>query len=215
MLPLGQAVKTLIRVKNLINAGVDLIVIDTAHGHSNRVLKTLEKIKKIAKDKTMCVGNIATSEAAKKLYNLGADIVKVGIGPGSICTTRLIAGIGVPQITAIMEVKKALKGKKIKIISDGGIKFSGDTAKALGAGADFIMMGSILAGTDESPGKKYKFKNKFYKDYRGMGSIGAMSEGSSDRYGQKRFKDKSKYVPEGSRRKSFIQRHSSKNNLST
>ena len=193
----GTSSEDIIRVKNLINAGVDLIVIDTAHGHSNRVLKTLEKIKKIAKDKTICVGNIATSEAAKKLYNLGADIVKVGIGPGSICTTRLVAGIGVPQITAIMEVKKALKGKKIKIISDGGIKFSGDTAKALGAGADFIMMGSILAGTDESPGKKYKFKNKFYKDYRGMGSIGAMSEGSSDRYSQKRFKDKSKYVPEG------------------
>ena len=193
----GTSSEDIIRVKNLVNAGVDLIVIDTAHGHSNRVLKTLEKIKKIAKDKTICVGNIATSEAAKKLYNLGADIVKVGIGPGSICTTRLVAGIGVPQITAIMEVKKALKGKKIKIISDGGIKFSGDTAKALGAGADFIMMGSILAGTDESPGKKYKFKNKFYKDYRGMGSIGAMSEGSSDRYSQKRFKDKSKYVPEG------------------
>ncbi len=197
----GAAVGTsnddITRVKSLVNAGVDLIVIDTAHGHSKRVLKTLEKIKKIAKDKTMCVGNIATSEAAKKLYNLGADVVKVGIGPGSICTTRMVAGIGVPQITAIMEVKKALKGKKIKIISDGGVKFSGDTAKALGAGADCIMMGSILAGTEESPGKKYKIKNKFYKDYRGMGSIGAMSEGSSDRYAQKKFKDKSKFVPEG------------------
>ena len=136
-------------------------------------------------------------EAAKKLYNSGADIIKVGIGPGSICTTRMVAGIGVPQITAIMEVHKALKGKNIKIISDGGIKFSGDIAKAIAAGADAIMMGSIFAGTDESPGKKFKIKNKLYKQYRGMGSIGAMSAGSSNRYFQKNYKDKSKFVPEG------------------
>ena len=136
-------------------------------------------------------------EASKKLYNSGADIIKVGIGPGSICTTRMVAGIGVPQISAIMEVKEALKNKKIKIISDGGIKFSGDIAKALAAGADAIMMGSIFAGTDESPGKKFKIKGKIYKQYRGMGSIGAMSSGSANRYFQKNFKDKSKFVPEG------------------
>jgi IMP dehydrogenase len=172
-------------------------VIDTANGHSEKVLKTLDKVKKIKSSTPICVGNIATGEAAKRLYNSGADIVKVGIGPGSICTTRIIAGIGMPQISAIMEVKKSLKNKKIKIISDGGIKFSGDIAKALAAGADVIMMGSIFAGTDESPGKKFKFKNKIYKSYRGMGSIGAMSSGSSNRYFQKNYKDKSKFVPEG------------------
>ena len=177
--------------------GVDVIVIDTAHGHSTKVLKILSKIKKIHSKIPVCVGNIATGEAAKKLYNSGADIIKVGIGPGSICTTRMVAGIGVPQITAIMDVKKALGKKNIKIISDGGIKFSGDIAKALAAGADAIMMGSIFAGTDESPGKKFKFKNKIYKQYRGMGSIGAMSSGSANRYFQKNHKDKSKFVPEG------------------
>ena len=185
------------RAKSLVLNGVDLIVIDTAHGHSEKVLKTLSKIKKNIKDVPICVGNVATGEAAKKLYDNGADIIKVGIGPGSICTTRMVAGIGVPQISAILEVKKALKNKKIKIISDGGIKFSGDIAKALAAGADAIMMGSIFAGTDESPGKKFKIKGKFYKQYRGMGSIGAMSAGSANRYFQKKFKDKSKFVPEG------------------
>ena len=185
------------RVRSLISNGVDLIVIDTAHGHSEKVLKTLTKIKKIIKKIPICVGNIATSEAAKKLYNSGADIIKVGIGPGSICTTRMVAGVGVPQISAIMEVKKALKKKNVKIISDGGIKFSGDIAKALAAGADAIMMGSIFAGTDESPGKRFKIKGKIYKQYRGMGSIGAMSAGSANRYFQKNFKDKSKFVPEG------------------
>ncbi len=193
---IGTNIDDLKRASMLIDSGVDLIVIDTAHGHSKKVLKTLSKIKKNKKI-TTCVGNIATAEAAKKLYNSGADIIKVGIGPGSICTTRMVAGIGVPQITAIMEVYKALKGKKTKIISDGGIKFSGDIAKAIAAGADGIMMGSIFAGTDESPGKKYKIKNKFYKQYRGMGSIGAMSAGSSNRYFQKNYKDKSKFVPEG------------------
>ena len=138
-----------------------------------------------------------TGEAAKRLYNSGADIIKVGIGPGSICTTRMVAGIGVPQISAIMEVRKAIKDKKVRIISDGGIKFSGDIAKALAAGADAIMMGSIFAGTVESTGKKFKIKGKIYKVYRGMGSIGAMSSGSANRYFQKNFKDKSKFVPEG------------------
>ena len=194
---IGTNKEDLERARELISNGTDLIVIDTAHGHSEKVLKTLSKLKKISSSIPICVGNIATGEAAKKLYNSGADIIKVGIGPGSICTTRMVAGIGVPQISAIMEVKKALKKTKIKIISDGGIKFSGDIAKALAAGADAIMMGSIFAGTDESPGKKYKFKGKIYKQYRGMGSIGAMSSGSANRYFQKNFKDKSKFVPEG------------------
>ena len=185
------------RARSLIDNGCDLIVIDTAHGHSAKVLKVLSKLKKINFNVPICVGNIATAEASKKLYNSGADIIKVGIGPGSICTTRMVAGIGVPQISAIMEVKSALKNKKIKIISDGGIKFSGDIAKALAAGADAIMMGSIFAGTDESPGKKFKIKGKLYKQFRGMGSIGAMSSGSANRYFQKNFKDKSKFVPEG------------------
>ncbi len=185
------------RAKSLIGNGCDLIVIDTAHGHSKKVLKILSKLKKINKSTPFCVGNIATGDAAKKLYDSGADLIKVGIGPGSICTTRMVAGIGVPQISAILDVKNALKNRKIKIISDGGIKFSGDIAKALAAGADAIMMGSIFAGTDESPGKKFKYKGKVYKNYRGMGSIGAMSSGSANRYFQKNFKDKSKYVPEG------------------
>ena len=183
---IGTNTEDIIRAKSLVDSGVDLIVIDTAHGHSKKVLNILKNVKK--NKIPICVGNIATAEAAKKLYNSGADIIKVGIGPGSICTTRMVAGIGVPQITAIMEVYKALKGKKVKIISDGGIKFSGDIAKAIAAGADAIMMGSIFAGTFESPGKKFKIKNKFYKQYRGMGSIGAMSAGSSNRYFQKTTK---------------------------
>ena len=194
---IGTSENELKRAKNLIDFGTDMIVIDTAHGHSNNVLNILKKIKKFSKNITICVGNIATSEAAKLLYNSGADILKVGIGPGSICTTRMVAGIGVPQITALLNVKSAMKKKKIKIISDGGIKFSGDIIKAIAAGADAIMMGSIFAGTEESPGKKFRFKNKMYKLYRGMGSIGAMSSGSSERYFQKNFKDKSKFVPEG------------------
>ena len=185
------------RAKALIDSGVDLIVIDTAHGHSEKVIKTLSKLKKIKSKIPFCVGNIATGEAAKKLYNSGADIIKVGIGPGSICTTRMVAGIGVPQISALMDVKKALDKREIKIISDGGIKFSGDIAKALAAGADAIMMGSIFAGTDESPGKKFKREGKIFKQYRGMGSIGAMSAGSANRYFQNNYKDKSKFVPEG------------------
>ena len=194
---IGTNPEDLERARSLVANGADLIVIDTAHGHSEKVLKTLTKVKKIIKKIPVCVGNIATGDAAKKLYNSGADIIKVGIGPGSICTTRMVAGIGVPQISAIMEVKKTLNKKNIKIISDGGIKFSGDIAKAIAAGADAIMMGSIFAGTDESPGKKFRSKGKIYKEYRGMGSIGAMSSGSANRYFQKNFKDKSKFVPEG------------------
>jgi IMP dehydrogenase len=194
---IGTNLEDLDRAKSLIDNGVDLIVIDTAHGHSLKVLKVLTKLKKNNLKIPICVGNIATGEAALSLYNSGADIIKVGIGPGSICTTRMVAGIGVPQISAILDVKEALKKRKIKIISDGGIKFSGDIAKALAAGADAIMMGSIFAGTDESPGKKYKLKGKIYKHYRGMGSIGAMSSGSASRYFQRDHRDKSKFVPEG------------------
>ena len=193
----GTNTEDIERARSLVTNGCDLIVIDTAHGHSKKVLKILSKLKKIKNSVPICVGNIATGEAAKKLYDSGADIIKVGIGPGSICTTRMVAGIGVPQISAIMDVKHALKNKKIKIISDGGIKFSGDIAKALAAGADAIMMGSIFAGTNESPGKKFSIKGKIYKQYRGMGSIGAMSSGSANRYFQKNYKDKSKFVPEG------------------
>ena len=194
---IGTNIEDIERARSLLDNGVDLIVIDTAHGHSAKVLKVLSKIKKLNNQIAVCVGNIATGEAAKQLCNSGADIIKVGIGPGSICTTRMVAGIGVPQISAIMEVKKALIKKKVKIISDGGVKFSGDIAKALAAGADCIMMGSIFAGTDESPGKKFKLKGKIYKQYRGMGSIGAMSSGSANRYFQKNYKDKTKFVPEG------------------
>ena len=194
---IGTSQTELNRAKNLIDSGSDMIVIDTAHGHSSNVLKILNKIKKFSNKTTICVGNIATGDAAKLLYNSGADILKVGIGPGSICTTRMVAGIGVPQITALLNVKKVMEKKKIKIISDGGIKFSGDIIKAIAAGADAIMMGSIFAGTTESPGKIFKIKNRLYKLYRGMGSIGAMSSGSSERYFQKNYKDKSKFVPEG------------------
>jgi IMP dehydrogenase len=193
----GTSEEDILRAKSILDAGLDLLVIDTAHGHSLKVINTLKKIRKFSNKIPICVGNIATGEAAVKLYNEGADILKVGIGPGSICTTRMIAGIGVPQITAIRNVKKSMKNKKIKIISDGGIKFSGDLVKAIAAGADAIMMGSIFAATEESPGKKFKYKNKLYKSYRGMGSIGAMSAGSSNRYFQKNYKDKSKFVPEG------------------
>ena len=185
------------RVKNIIKLGVDLIVVDTAHGHSQKVADIIMKINKIkTKNTTLCAGNIATANAAKFLCKLGVDLIKVGIGPGSICTTRLVAGIGVPQLSALLDVKKGLK-KNVKMISDGGIKFSGDIAKALAAGADAVMVGSLLAGTSEAPGKIIKKKGKLFKVFRGMGSVGAMNKGSADRYFQKKQKDKSKYVPEG------------------
>ena len=185
------------RVKNIIKLGVDLIVVDTAHGHSQKVADIIMKINKIkTKKTTLCAGNIATANAAKFLCKLGVDLIKVGIGPGSICTTRLVAGIGVPQLSALLDVKKGLK-KNVKMISDGGIKFSGDIAKALAAGADAVMVGSLLAGTSEAPGKIIKKKGKLFKVFRGMGSVGAMNKGSADRYFQKKQTDKSKYVPEG------------------
>jgi len=185
------------RAEELFKVKTDLIVIDTAHAHTQKVLNMIRKIKKKLKNSTLCAGNIATGKAAKFLADSGVDIVKVGIGPGSICTTRLVAGIGVPQLSAVLEVKKALRNYKTKIISDGGIKFSGDLAKAIAAGADAIMIGSLFSGTIESPGKIVKYKGKLYKNFRGMGSVGAMAIGSADRYYQKKYKDISKYVPEG------------------
>ena len=194
---IGVNEKDLERAEELSRIKTDLIVIDTAHGHTKKVLNMIRKIKKKLKNSTLCVGNIATGKAAKFLADNGVDIVKVGIGPGSICTTRIVAGIGVPQLSAIMDVKKALKKYKTKIISDGGIKFSGDLAKAIAAGADAIMIGSLFSGTTESPGKIIRFKGKLYKNFRGMGSVGAMNAGSADRYYQKKNKDVAKYVPEG------------------
>ena len=194
----GAGDNEFIRAKKILKENVDLIVVDTAHGHTKKVGEIITKIKKIKPKKvTLCAGNVATSEAASFLVRLGVDIIKVGIGPGSICTTRLVAGIGVPQLSAILNVKKGLKKKKVSIIADGGIKFSGDIAKALAAGADAVMIGSLFAGTDEAPGKIIKKNGKLYKSFRGMGSIGAMNKGSADRYYQIKQKDKSKYVPEG------------------
>ena len=201
-LPVGAAVGAgsaeFKRAEALLKQNITMIVVDTAHGHTKKVAEIIKKIKKIkSKNTALCAGNIATPEAAKFLANLGVDVIKVGIGPGSICTTRLVAGIGMPQLSAILAVKKGLKNKNIKIIADGGIKFSGDIPKALAAGADAVMIGSLFAGTDEAPGKIIKKNGRFYKSFRGMGSIGAMNKGSADRYFQTKQKDKSKYVPEG------------------
>ena len=194
----GAGPKELIRAKSIIKEGVDLIVVDTAHGHTKKVSEIIKFIKKIKSKKiALCAGNIATPEAAKFLIKLGVDIIKVGIGPGSICTTRLVAGIGVPQLSAILTVRNGIKNKNVKIISDGGIKYSGDLAKAFSAGADAIMIGSLFAGTKETPGKLIKKKGKVLKSFRGMGSVGAMNKGSADRYFQTNQKDTSKYVPEG------------------
>ena len=185
------------RAEAILKEKVDLIVVDTAHGHSKKVAEIIKIIKKKKTSKTtLCAGNIATAEAAKFLIKLGVDIVKVGIGPGSICTTRLVAGIGVPQLSAILEVTKGINNK-VKIISDGGIKYSGDIAKALSAGADAVMIGSLFAGSAETPGKLIKKNGKLFKSFRGMGSVGAMNKGSADRYFQTKQKDASKYVPEG------------------
>ena len=186
------------RAKEILKEKIDLIVVDTAHGHSKKVAEIIKIIKKIKNKRvTLCAGNIATPDAAKFLIKLGVDVIKVGIGPGSICTTRLVAGIGVPQLSAILSVAKAFKNNKTKIISDGGIKYSGDLAKALAAGADAIMIGSLFAGTMETPGKLIKKNGKLFKSFRGMGSVGAMNKGSADRYFQNKQRDKSKYVPEG------------------
>ena len=194
----GAGLNEFTRAKAIIKEGVNLIVVDTAHGHTKKVAEIIKYIKKIKNNKiALCAGNIATPEAAKFLIKLGVDIIKIGIGPGSICTTRLVAGIGVPQLSAILSVRNNIKNKNIKIISDGGIKYSGDLAKAFAAGADAVMIGSLFAGTDETPGKLIKKNGKLFKSFRGMGSVGAMNKGSADRYFQTKQKDISKYVPEG------------------
>ena len=185
------------RTKFLLNSGVDLVVIDTAHGHSKNVIDTLKMIKKTFPKLPVVAGNIATAEAANDLINSGADCLKVGIGPGSICTTRMVAGIGVPQLHAISETFKIAKKKKIPIISDGGIKFSGDISKAIAFGADVIMIGSLFAGTDEAPGEVFLSNGRTYKSYRGMGSLSAMGRGSADRYFQEEIQVSEKFVPEG------------------
>lgn len=185
------------RSERLIDAGVDLIVVDTAHGHSQRVLDAVGEVKALSNRVQVIAGNVATSDGAKALIDAGADAVKVGIGPGSICTTRVVAGVGVPQLTAIMDAVEAADKANIPVIADGGIKYSGDLAKALAAGASCAMAGSLLAGTDESPGEVYLYQGRSYKSYRGMGSVGAMARGSADRYFQAEVRDTLKLVPEG------------------
>ena len=192
----GAGINEFSRAQAIIKEKVDLIVVDTAHGHTKKVEEIVKKIKKQkSKNTLLCAGNIATADAANFLAKLGVDIIKVGIGPGSICTTRIVAGVGVPQLSAIMECASA--AGRIPVIADGGIRFSGDFAKAIAAGADSVMLGSILAGTEEAPGQVELFQGRSYKAYRGMGSVGAMNQGSADRYSQFKQKDISKYVPEG------------------
>ncbi len=194
----GAGPREVERAEALLKENLDMIVVDTAHGHTKKVFEIISFIKRKKNKKTaLCAGNIATPEAAKFLFKAGVDVIKVGIGPGSICTTRLVAGIGVPQLSAILNVRRGAKNKNVKIISDGGIKYSGDLAKAFAAGADAVMIGSLFAGTDETPGKLIKKNGKLYKSFRGMGSVGAMNKGSADRYFQLKQKDQSKYVPEG------------------
>jgi len=185
------------RTEALIAAGVDLVVVDTAHGHSRHVLDAVNRIKRMSNAVQVVAGNVATSEGAKALIDSGADAIKVGIGPGSICTTRVVAGVGVPQLTAIMDAVEAAQGSGTPVIADGGIKYSGDLAKAIAAGADCVMVGSLMAGTDETPGEVFIYQGRSYKTYRGMGSVGAMSRGSADRYFQQDIKDSLKLVPEG------------------
>jgi IMP dehydrogenase len=185
------------RALTLIDAECDVVVVDTAHGHSRGVLETVSRIKRESNYAQVVAGNVATADGAKALIDAGADAIKVGIGPGSICTTRIVAGVGVPQLTAIMDAVSAAKKADIPVIADGGIKFSGDLAKAIAAGADCAMIGQLLAGTDESPGEVFLFQGRSYKGYRGMGSLGAMSRGSADRYFQAEVKDTLKLVPEG------------------
>ncbi len=193
----GTGADGLKRAEMLIAAGVDVIVVDTAHGHSKGVLDSVKTIREIHKDVQIIAGNIATGEGAEALIKAGADAVKVGIGPGSICTTRIVAGVGVPQLSAIMDVVSIAKKHGIPVIADGGIKYSGDLAKAIAAGANCVMLGSLFAGTEESPGEVVLYQGRSYKTYRGMGSVGAMARGSADRYFQQEIGDKLKLVPEG------------------
>jgi len=185
------------RTERLIEAGVDLVIVDTAHGHSSRVLEAVGRIKRLSNAVQVVAGNVATGEGAKALIHAGADAIKVGIGPGSICTTRVVAGVGVPQLTAIMDAVEAARQTDTPVIADGGIKYSGDLAKAIAAGADCAMVGSLLAGTDETPGEVFLYQGRSYKAYRGMGSVAAMARGSADRYFQQDIKDNLKLVPEG------------------
>jgi IMP dehydrogenase len=185
------------RSEALIEAGCDCIVIDTAHGHNTEVGRAVERVKTLSNSVQVVAGNVATADAAKALVDAGADAIKVGIGPGSICTTRVIAGVGVPQLTAIMEAARAGSNSGVPVIADGGIRTSGDIAKALAAGASTVMVGSLLAGTEEAPGEVFLYQGRAYKSYRGMGSVGAMARGSADRYFQQDIKDQLKLVPEG------------------
>ena len=185
------------RSQALIDAGVDCVVIDTAHGHNRDVSAAVERVKSISNSVQVIAGNVATAEAAKALADAGADAIKVGIGPGSICTTRIVAGVGVPQLSAFMAAAKAASDKGVPVIADGGIRTSGDIAKALAAGASTVMVGSLLAGTEEAPGETFLYQGRAYKAYRGMGSVGAMARGSADRYFQQDIKDQLKLVPEG------------------
>ena len=193
----GTGPDGLIRAEALVDAGVDVIVVDTAHGHSARVLQQVQDVRKLSNGTQIIAGNVATADAAKALIDAGADAVKVGIGPGSICTTRIVAGVGVPQLTAIMDAAAACRKQGIPVIADGGIRYSGEVAKAIAAGADAVMMGSMFAGTDEAPGDIIMYQGRSYKTYRGMGSVGAMAGGSADRYFQKAGSDPGKLVPEG------------------
>ncbi len=193
----GVTSDTLDRVKALVEAGADAVVIDTAHGHSQNVVNTLRKVKAAYPDLDVVVGNIATAEAAKYLIENGADGIKVGIGPGSICTTRIVAGVGVPQLSAIFNAAKAAHALGVPVIADGGLRYSGDVVKALAAGGDSVMMGSMFAGVEESPGETIIYNGRKFKSYRGMGSISAMQAGSKDRYFQSEKTDSSKFVPEG------------------
>ena len=206
---IGVGNDTELRTELLVEAGVDVLIVDTAHGHSEGVLNRIKWIKKNYPKVDVIGGNIATAEAAIAMVDHGADSVKVGIGPGSICTTRIVAGVGVPQITAINDVYEALKKKNIPFIADGGIRFSGDVAKAIAAGASSVMLGSMFAGTEEAPGEVELFQGRSYKSYRGMGSIGAMKKGSSDRYFQDGESNTDKLVPEGIEGRVPIQRDSS------
>ncbi|MGV2980240.1 IMP dehydrogenase [Camelimonas sp. ID_303_24] len=186
-----------LRAEMLMDAGVDLLVVDTAHGHSSGVLESVSRIKKASNGVQVIAGNVATAAGCQALIDAGADAVKIGIGPGSICTTRIVAGVGVPQLTAILDAAEVAAKADIPVIADGGIKYSGDLAKALAAGAECAMMGSLLAGTEESPGEVFLYQGRSYKSYRGMGSVGAMARGSADRYFQQDIKDTLKLVPEG------------------
>jgi IMP dehydrogenase len=185
------------RSELLMDAGADLLVVDTAHGHSQRVLDAVRRIKRASNAVQVIAGNVATADGTKALIDAGADAVKIGIGPGSICTTRIVAGVGVPQLTAVMEAAEAAARDGVPVIADGGIKYSGDIAKALASGAGCVMIGSLLAGTDEAPGEVYLYQGRTYKSYRGMGSLGAMARGSADRYFQSEVADTLKLVPEG------------------